>query len=65
MLIDIDIIKSKIIIFNLSRDILIIDSYDSLEVFISTYNKKVRINIAIFSKTRRVITSYIDIKISI
>ena len=65
MLINIDIIKSKVIIFNLSRDILIIDSYDSLEVFIFIYNKKIKIDIIIFSKIRKVIISYINIKISI
>ena len=63
--IDIDIIKSKVIIFNLFRDILIINSYDSLKVFISIYNKKVEINIIIFNKIYKVIVSYINIKISI
>ena len=65
MLIDINIIKSKVIILNLSRNVLIIDSYDNLKVFIFIYNKKVRVDIIIFNKTRRVIVSYIDIKIFI
>ena len=44
---------------------LIIDFYDNFKVSISIYNKKVRINTTIFSKTRRVIISYINTKISI
>ena len=52
-------------ILNLSRDMLVIDSCDSLKVSISICNKKVRIDTTIFNKIRRVIVSYIDMKVSI
>ena len=57
--------KFEEIVLNLSRDILIVDFYEGLEIFISIYIKSLKVNIAIFNKTRKVITFYIDIKIFI
>lgn len=58
-----NILKLKDIVLNLSRDILIIDSYNNLEIFILIYIKSIRVDIIIFNKTRKITTFYIDMKI--
>lgn len=61
LLIEIDVFKLKDIVFNLSRDVLIINSYNNFEIFILIYIKFIRVDIIIFSKIRKIIISCINI----
>ena len=51
---------------NLQRDIITINFYQHLKIFIATHIKKnIQTNTIIFNKTRKIIVPYIDIKIFI
>jgi len=52
VLVNINIIKPEGIIINTSKDIVIIISYNSLEVSISIITKGTRINIIVINKVR-------------
>ena len=65
ILFEMNILKSENIVLDLSRNILIINSYNSLEMSISTCIKLTKIDTIIVNKTRKIIVSYIDMRISI
>ena len=65
VLIEMNILKLEDIMLDLPRDVLIINFYDNLEISILIYIKFIKVDIIIFSKTRKIIVSYIDMKISI
>ena len=55
--------KPEGIVLNLPRDVLIVNFCEGLEIPIFTCTKLLRIDIAIFSKTRKVIAPYTGIKV--
>ena len=65
ILLEMNILKLENIVFNFLRNIFIIDSYNSLEISISTYVKLIKIDIIIINKIRKMIVFYIVMKISI
>ena len=65
VLLEMNILKLENIVLDLSRNMLIINSYNSLKMSISTCIKLTKIDTIIVSKTRKVIASHIDMKISI
>ena len=66
-LIDIDIMKSKDMILDIKKNVIIIDLYKNIQIFFISTNHRSQIRITIFNnnKTKMIISSHFNIIVSI